>query len=99
MANDLEDCFQALMIDKASLLLIQGLGGQTTKGPPTRVAKSIDRANVPGPLAELCFSGAIVVSHSRQDLEQQMQALGVFAADCTNLDDFIESVIKGISDL
>ncbi len=99
MANDLEDCFQALIIDKAALLLIQGLGGQTTEGPPTRVAKSIDRANVPGPLAELCFSGAIVVSHSRQDLEQQMQALGVFAADCTNLDDFIESVIKGISDL
>jgi hypothetical protein len=93
MANDLEDCFQALMIDKASLLLIQGLGGQTT------LTKSIDGANVPGPLAELCLSGAIIVSHSRQDLEQQTQSLGVLAADCASLDDFIESIIKGFNDL
>ncbi|KAK7900666.1 hypothetical protein LTR67_002950 [Exophiala xenobiotica] len=99
MANDLEDCFQALMIDKASLLLILGLGGQTTEGPPATVTKSIDRANVPGPLAELCLSGAIIVSHSRQDLEQQTQSLGVLATDCASLDDFIESVTKGINDL
>ena len=99
MANDLEDCLQSLMIDKASLLLIQGLGGRTTEGPQARVTKSIDRTNVPGPLAELCFKGAIIVSHSRQDLEQQMQSLGVLAAACTSLDDLIESVIRGINDL
>nr|KAK5448264.1 hypothetical protein LTR18_001352 [Exophiala xenobiotica] len=98
MANDLEDCFPALMIDKASLLLIQGLGGQTTESPPATVTKSIDKANVPGPLAELCLSGAIIVSHSRQDLEQQTQALGLLAAGCASLDDFIESITKGIND-
>ncbi|KAK5276302.1 hypothetical protein LTR40_011800, partial [Exophiala xenobiotica] len=75
-----------------------GLGGQTTESPPATVTKSIDKANVPGPLAELCLSGAIIVSHSRQDLEQQTQALGLLAAGCASLDDFIESITKGIND-
>ncbi|KAK5258934.1 hypothetical protein LTR20_009278 [Exophiala xenobiotica] len=99
MSNDLEDCFQALMIDKASLLLILGHGRQTTEGPPATVTKSIGRANVPGPLAELCLSGAIIVSYSRQDLKQQTQSLGALAADCASLDDFVESVTKGINDM
>lgn len=95
-ATDLEDCFLALMMEKASLLLIQGLGGQTADSQSARVSKRIARACVSGGLAELCVNGVVFVSHSRGDLEEHMQSLARLVANSTGLDDLTESVLSTI---
>ncbi|KAI1622550.1 hypothetical protein EDD37DRAFT_479870 [Exophiala viscosa] len=98
-ANDLEDCSKALMIGKAALLLIQGLGGQTADGSAARVTRIINTESIPGALSQFCVTGAISVSHSRRDLEQQMRSLEVLAAKCACLADMTESAISNVESL
>lgn len=82
--NDLDDCFQALMIGKAACLLSLGVGGRTadlSASPGARVVKQI------GDLETLCNEGAIITCDSRQSVAETVDCLeaAVLTSDDLNL--------------
>ncbi|EXJ63558.1 uncharacterized protein A1O5_11319 [Cladophialophora psammophila CBS 110553] len=96
VANDLEDCFNALRMGKAAFHLNLRLGGRTADGSRLTVVNEIGNNCVAKsePLAQLCGRNAIITCDSSQRLTNAMDILERAASVARELDDLWDKMIN-----
>jgi hypothetical protein len=93
VAQDLKDSFKALMMQKADVILMLGLGGRTASEAAKNPGREIEKGTDPN-IAQLCSRDALMLFDSQSSLARMMDDLKKAISKVSTIAEVMDKVLQ-----